>query len=191
MVDSRNEKTILSRRLRIQSALTGGEECKNQRESMKTPESKYDGLITYEYQPSVFPDWVDKVPRDPTAVLPVMWVDGKVIPGAFYFDAVMIVKPTLEGSFNDPPMIHEDWDEVLAFFGTNSADPGSLGGVVEFTLGDELHTFTKSCAIFLPRGLQHGPLIFKKVSTPILLVATGNCREPTQTLPEGWDRLLR
>jgi hypothetical protein len=153
-------------------------------------ELKHEHLITYGYRPSVSPEWVNKVPRDTDHIIPLVWVDAKIVPGGFYFDAEMVYTPSLEGSFNEPPMIHEDWDEVLAMFGTNSADPESLGGEVEFVLGDEKHTITKTCAIFIPKGLSHGPLTFKTVTSPILLLATGNTKEYTQTLTEGWERLL-
>ena len=76
------------------------------------------------------------------------WLDGDVIPGAFYYEAFIALKPTLEGSFNDPSRVHEDWDEVIGIYGTNPVDPFNLGGEVKITLGNEVHSITQSCAIF-------------------------------------------
>lgn len=152
-------------------------------------ELKYKHLVTTnkEHRHS---DWVDQVPRDPEGGKILTWVDNDVIPGAFYYESFMAIKPTLEGSFNDPPHVHEDWDEIIGIYGTNPADPDNLGGEVQLTLGDEVHTFTESCAIFVPRGLQHCPLVIKKVTTPILLVTTGNSGYYTQTLPPDWRKGL-
>ena len=152
-------------------------------------ELKYEKLITTNREHR-HADWVSKVPRDPEGGKIVTWLDGDVIPGAFYYEAFMAIKPTLEGSFNDPPHVHEDWDEVIGIYGTNPADPFNLGGEVQITLGDEVHSITQSCAIFVPRGLQHCPLVIKKVSTPILLVTTGASKNYTQTLAPDWEEQL-
>ena len=154
--------------------------------------TKYGKLITYnKEQPEGPPEWFSKVPRDPTSGQIVTWFDGDVIPGGFYYEAFMAIKPTLEGSYNDPPQIHDYWDEVIGMYGTNPADPDSLFGEVVLGLGDEMHSLTRSCAVFIPRGLQHGPLIIKKVTTPIILVTTGNSPKYIQRLPEGWEKELK
>jgi hypothetical protein len=138
------------------------------------------------------PDWLsklrEKVPDDPSRGRVLTWVDNGVIPGAFYYESFMILKPTPGGYFNDPPHFHEDWDEIIGMFGTNPADPDNLGEEVELTLVDDVHTFAKSRSVFVPRGLKHCPPVIKKVSTPITLVTTGNSRYYTQKLtPEGED----
>ena len=79
---------------------------------------------------------------------------------------------------------------MIGIYGTNPADPFNLGGEVQITLGDELHSITQSCAIFVPRGLQHCPLVIKKVSTPILLVTTGASKNYTQILTPDWEEQL-
>ena len=158
--------------------------------SMKLAELKYSHLITTnkEHRHS---DWVDQVPRDPDSGRILTWLDGDIIPGAFYYESFMALKPTLEGSFNDPPHVHEEWDEVIGMYSTNPEDTENLGGEIHLTIGDELHAITKSCAIYIPRGLQHGPLVVKKVITPILLVTTGNYPNYTQTLPPDWDKDIK
>lgn len=154
--------------------------------------SKYEKLITYNREkPGEQMAWIAQVPRDPDSGKIVTWLDNDVIKGGFYYEAFMAIKPTLEGSFNDPPQIHDEWDEVIGVYGTNPADPNDLFGEVELTLGDEVHSLTKSCAVFIPRGLQHGPLTIKKVTTPLILVTTGNSPYYFQRLPEGWEKELK
>jgi hypothetical protein len=80
---------------------------------------------------------------------------------------------------------------VIGVYGTNPANPDELFGEIQLGLGDELHSLTRSCAVFIPRGLQHGPLIIKRVTTPIILVTTGNSPKYVQRLPDGWDEGLK
>jgi hypothetical protein len=153
--------------------------------------TKYGKLITTNRERTGgHPEWAVKVPRDPTGGTIVTWLDGDVIPGAFYYESFMALKPSLEGSYNDPPHVHDDWDEIIGIYGTNPADPTDLGGEIQLTLGDEVHSFTKSSAVFVPRGLLHGPLVFKKITRPVILVTTGASRNYTQRLPDGWEKTI-
>jgi hypothetical protein len=67
-----------------------------------------------------------------------------------------------------------DFDEVVTLFGTNPDDPRDLCGEVEFWLGDERYTITKSCLIYVPKGTVHCPLIFKRVDRPIFHYIVGH-----------------
>ena len=67
-----------------------------------------------------------------------------------------------------------DFDEVLGFIGTVRSDPYDLGGEIEFWLDDEQYIFNKTCLIFVPRGLKHLPLIFRRVDSPIFFFTEGN-----------------
>jgi mannose-6-phosphate isomerase-like protein (cupin superfamily) len=75
-----------------------------------------------------------------------------------------------------PPHSHE-FDEVFVFLGSNREDPDDLGGEVEFWLGEgkdtEKYLFTTSTCIFVPKGLVHLPMIFRKIKRPFLLVTFG------------------
>jgi len=76
--------------------------------------------------------------------------------------------PMPEGS---GPHTH-DADEIIGFFGNNPQDPYDLGGEIEFWLEDEKHILTKSCLIFVPRGMKHCPLILRRVDRPIFHFTT-------------------
>ena len=103
----------------------------------------------------------------------VFYLDDRVIKGAFYTEAVWIWKKTVEGG---GPLPHtHDFDEVIGFIGTNPEDPFDLCGEVELCLGPELeeHVITKTCIVFVPKGLLHCPLVFKRVDRPIFHWSAG------------------
>jgi hypothetical protein len=62
-----------------------------------------------------------------------------------------------------------DFDEVIGFGGTNRNYPRELGGEIEFHIGGERHTITKTCLIFVPKGVEHCPVTFKRIDTPIFM----------------------
>lgn len=108
----------------------------------------------------------------------VLWLDNEVLPGAFYLETVWAYpRGTDEPLDKYPQTIVEahthDFDEVLCYFGTDSNDPHDLGAEVELWLGDEQHIITKSAIIFIPKGLQHGPLIYRKVNRKFFTFSSG------------------
>ena len=66
-----------------------------------------------------------------------------------------------------------DFDEIIAFFGTDLKDPYDLGAEVELWLDDEKHVITKTSLVFIPAGLKHGPLTFLRVDKPVFHYTTG------------------
>ena len=63
-----------------------------------------------------------------------------------------------------------NYDSLLCFVGSDPRNPSSLGAVLEIQLGDEKHMLTKTCTIFIPRGLEHCPLIHRSVDRPYLQI---------------------
>lgn len=100
----------------------------------------------------------------------ILYLDDKIIPGAFYLSSGWWLKPS--ASENETPPHSHDFDEVIAFFGSNPEDPLDLGGEVEFWLNGEKHLIQKSCLVFVPKGLVHCPLIVRRVDRPILHFST-------------------
>jgi hypothetical protein len=66
-----------------------------------------------------------------------------------------------------------EFDEIVTLFGTNPEDPRDLCGEVEFWLEDEKYKITRSCMIYIPKGLRHCPMIFRKVERPIFHYVVG------------------
>jgi hypothetical protein len=109
-------------------------------------------------------------PEDQTEVL---LLDDDVIKGAFVVDTVWFWPERMKRKEPDVQPHKHDYDEVLAMFGTNLEDPHDLGGEVEAWLGDEKHIINKSCLIYLPRGLQHGPFKFTRLDRPVFHFSIG------------------
>jgi hypothetical protein len=66
------------------------------------------------------------------------------------------------------------FDEMFLFLGTDPCDTLDLGGEAEFWLGEgdgaEKFTINKATGVFVPAGLAHNPLYFKKVKNPFMVV---------------------
>ena len=100
----------------------------------------------------------------------VLYTDGRFNPDAYYFTTQWVYGPSEEGI---PPMKHDhSYNEYIGFFGSDTDHPEDLGGEIELSLGDELHTVTRSCVVFIPAGLSHCPMKFKRVDRPIFYFAT-------------------
>jgi hypothetical protein len=94
----------------------------------------------------------------------VLWMDDKVVPGAFQMNCAWYLKPP-ETAINTPHT--HDYDEIIGFFSSDATKPWELGGEIEFWVGDERFDLTTSTMIFAPKGVPHCPMIIKKVDRPI------------------------
>lgn len=103
----------------------------------------------------------------------VTYIDENLIEGAFYNECAWFFAPTPVGRTEADAHIH-DFDEIVAFFGTNFDDPLDLGGEIEFHIEDEKFILNKSFVAFIPKGVRHCPLIVRKVFRPIFHFTLGN-----------------
>jgi hypothetical protein len=105
----------------------------------------------------------------PQISIPLTYLDKNKIEGGLYAECMWFHK----GSDATMEAHSHDWDEIIGFYGSNPEDYHDLGGQIELWLGDEKHILTKSCMVFIPKGLKHCPLIFRKVERPIFHWAVG------------------
>jgi hypothetical protein len=68
-----------------------------------------------------------------------------------------------------------DFPQYLMFSSLDADDLVDLGGIIEMSLSEdgknlEKHVITKATTIYIPAGLYHCPLVFKKVTKPILII---------------------
>jgi quercetin dioxygenase-like cupin family protein len=98
-------------------------------------------------------------------------LDGK-LPGAFYLETNMVLRPSTGGVQNKTHS--HPFDEYLVFLGTDPDDIYELHGEVEFWIDGEKHLITKSCAVFVPADLEHCPLYMHRVDRPFMFITTGN-----------------
>jgi hypothetical protein len=115
------------------------------------------------------PDFsVDFVEFYKTYAKRLLWMDSKVVPGAFQ----MNISWYMSASESRPLYKHEehyhDSDELIGFLGSDPNNPYDLGGEIEVGVGGEMHRLTKSSIIFFPSGLKHLPLSIIELHRPIL-----------------------
>ncbi len=105
-----------------------------------------------------------------TSMSPVTYIDSEFVPGSFYAESVWFN----EASESSPPEhSHDDFDEMLMFFGSDPKRPHDLCGEVELWIGGEKYVITESCMVFVPRGVRHCPMYFRRVDRPILHLSAG------------------
>jgi hypothetical protein len=90
---------------------------------------------------------------------------------------VWITKDSAFGVTHDKPPHKHDCDEIFLFVGNNPDSTDDLGAEVEFWMGEghdtERISITTSAWVFVPGGLLHLPLFFKKVERPLLWQVLG------------------
>ncbi len=102
-------------------------------------------------------------------------LDETIIKGSFYTEAVWMWpgdSDTYPETAEPKPHAHE-YDETIGFFGTDFNNPNNLNGEIELWMEDEKLILTKSCLIFVPKGMYHCPLVIHRVEKPIFHFATG------------------
>jgi len=85
----------------------------------------------------------------------------------------------------DPnPSIHEhvhDYDEIVVHIGSDRDNPEDLGAEIEFMMDGQPLTIDKTSAIFVPKGVKHGPLTWKRVDKPhiemTIMLGAGTLKE--------------
>lgn len=132
-------------------------------------ETKYGKYIITELKPKKEAPWEPKL--KPGELIPLLFLDNNVIKGAFYVESAWTL-PLFANESHGEAHKH-DYDEVLAFLGSNPENPHELYAEAEVHLGDEVHTVTKSCLIFVPKGTMHGPIDFKRIDRPIFHFSCG------------------
>jgi hypothetical protein len=73
------------------------------------------------------------------------------------------------------PAPHEhDFDEFIGFIGSDPDRPDELGARIQFYVEDKPVTVTKSCLVYIPRGVRHSPIIIPEMERPIFHFSGGN-----------------
>ena len=122
---------------------------------------------------------------------PVMtYMSNKLVPEAKYY----VELGWIYGIPEPNPHIYEhthDFDEIVLHIGTDPQNPEYLGGKIEFVVGGEKIVIDKTSALFIPRGVEHGPLTWKSVEKPhiqmVVMPGAGTIKEsnPAGYLPES------
>ena len=91
-------------------------------------------IVTQPKKNIIVPSWGGSLSHERTTR--VMYLDSEVIKGAFYVECVWFW-PTDEEDKGSPDPHTHDWDEVIAFFGTNRDDLHELGAEIELWIDGE------------------------------------------------------
>ncbi len=133
---------------------------------MATKYSKY--IITEYVKPQEENAWSPAYrPQDRTRILRL---DEDIVKGAkLYVGCVWFWPKMLDTAMSErSTKVHShNYDEVLGIIGTNPDNPRDLCGESEITIGGETHYVDKSCLIYVPAGLEHGPFRETRIDRPI------------------------
>ena len=125
-------------------------------------ESKYDKYVVKKPAYEVAPK-VEVKGRIPAMTL----MSGSLVPGSeMYIETGWVL-----GMPDPNPHIGEhthDYDEIVLHIGTDPSNPEDLGGEIEIGMGGEPVVINSTSAIFIPKGVKHGPLVWKKFTKPHL-----------------------
>lgn len=74
-----------------------------------------------------------------------------------------------------------NYDELVIHIGSDPDRPEDLGGEIEYCVNGQSLTFNTTSGLFIPKGLKHGPLTWKKYTRPhiemTLIMGAGTFRE--------------
>jgi len=101
---------------------------------------------------------------------PVTYLNKDILPGSKASISVRWIWAVPEPNDHVTRHAHSS-DEVILFLGTDANNPTDLGAELEITLGDEKIKVDKTSALYVPKGIEHNPEIWKRVDRPILQVA--------------------
>jgi hypothetical protein len=82
-----------------------------------------------------------------------------------------------------PKMRHDHFDEIVVHIGSDPDHPEDLGGVLQMGVGAETVELNTTHCAYLPRGVDHGPLVWTEVRRPLIEMAI---MLGAGTLAEGW-----
>jgi hypothetical protein len=104
----------------------------------------------------------------------LLGIQDSIVPGAFFAGCEWLWELTGNGPVSIELPHKHNFDEIICFAGSNRSHPRDLGGEIEFWIDGEPYTLTKTCFIFIPRGVMHCPVVLKRIDTPIFMFESGN-----------------
>jgi hypothetical protein len=70
-----------------------------------------------------------------------------------------------------PEISYKNHDQVVLYIGGDSRYPEELGGEVEVNMSGQTLKFNTTSALFIPRGVRHGPRRVREYSHPHLMIS--------------------
>ena len=136
---------------------------------------KYDKFFITETSPNpLHPQTRNRVSNFPWQNTLYVNEELQKVKGVLYLETNIVLRPIEGGEEEGSKPHYHPFDEYLMFLGMDPDDPFELGGEVEFWIEEEKHIITRTCAIFVPRGIFHCPFYIRKVARPFMFITTGN-----------------
>jgi hypothetical protein len=112
---------------------------------------------------------------DPKTMRQIAHIDQNTVKGAEFGCENIWLLPggPKEQKFMDANT--QNYDRYFGFFSFNYDNIRDLCAEMEVYIGGEKHAVTKSGAMFIPAGLEVGPITFKNITKPIFLTIEGAC----------------
>ena len=136
-------------------------------------------IITEDLMPPQSPEYIKLMGEQEKAGKTIdrtllLGIQDSLVKGSFFAGCEVLWKLTGSGPVNiELPHTH-DFDEIIGLMGSIKGRQRDLGGEVEFWIGGEKHIITNTCLIFIPKGVEHCPLIFRRIDFPIFMFEAGN-----------------
>lgn len=109
-------------------------------------------------------------------------LDSDVKEGAFYMETAWFLPgdwPDKTGSRKDRTIgahVH-DFDETVAWVGTDPNDRYNLHGEIEIWIDGKQNFIDRSFIAFIPAGIEHGPINIRRIEAPMFHFTAGMGRK--------------
>ena len=105
-------------------------------------------------------------------------LDSDVRKGAFYMETAWFLPgdwPKKTGSLKNRTIgAHKhDFDETIAWIGTDPKDPYNLNGEIEIWIDGKQNFMDRSFIAFVPAGIEHGPINIRRIDKPMFHFTAG------------------
>ena len=103
-------------------------------------------------------------------------LDSDVRKGAFYMASAWFWPGSWPATKDETGTIKEhshEFDEAIAYIGTNPDDPYDLGGEMDFWIDGKQNIIDRSFIAFIPAGTKHGPITINRIDRPIFHFTSG------------------
>lgn len=65
----------------------------------------------------------------------------------------------------------ENCNEIVLHIGSDPSNPEDLGAEIEFVVGGQPLVFDTTSALYIPAGVKHGPVTWRRVTRPHIQMA--------------------
>jgi len=131
-------------------------------------------IVTNPKENLVVPKWGGNLSQERSTRM--MYLDSEVIKGAFYVECVWFWPTEQKDTSSPDPHTHQ-WDEVIAFFGTDRNNLHDLGAEIELFIDGEQNLINETFLAFIPAGIVHCPLNILSITKPVFHFAVGQGKQ--------------